>query len=271
VVVEDGQIVSISEPRTRHCPLRDGLYGHPQETVETVRESVERHIRDWGMFTAERIIRTTEYPVSFGVSEILASGISSGIIDAVVCVCEGAGSVVSDDPAVVQGIGAHMTGLVETTPEAPIIAKLEEAGAHVVSKDASMDQLEGYRRAKSLGYERVGITVSGRSSRQGIEIRNEAGGAVCAIASIHNSGMSRGDAQRVASSCDIVTSCASRWAREVVAPRAVMQLGLRIPVLILTQLGKRLALSRLEGFGEPLIVGSGTIPRLAPDQPDPLW
>jgi hypothetical protein len=119
-----------------------------------------------------------------------------------------------------------------------------------------------------MGYRRIGVTITGLEPSAGTRIRRLHPGA--AIAAVHNSGMTRGSAIEVASSCDIATSCASRWAREIIGPRALMQLGMRIPVFILTGLGKELALARMGDFDDPLIVGTGTIPRLDKDQPSPL-
>jgi putative methanogenesis marker protein 8 len=272
VVVQDGRIVSISEPVIRSCPLRSKVYGVKTETAESVRETVEYLIREWGMFTPRRIVRSNECPVSFGVSEILSSGLRHGVLDAVVSVCEGAGTVISADPAVVQGIGAHMTGLIETSPEPAIIQRLLEAGAQILSADdARIDQVSGAALALQVGHGRIGVTISGLLAREASEIRDLCLRKTCALASVHNSGMTRGNAETVASSCDIVTACASKWAREIVGPLAIMQLGLHIPVFILTPLGKELALARLRDFDGPLLVGSGSIPKLDREQPDPLF
>jgi len=118
------------------------------------------------------------------------------------------------------------------------------------------------------GFAAIGATITGLVPSEGPRIREIDPGT--AIASVHNSGISRENAIEVASSCDIVTSCASRWTREIIGPRALMQLGIRIPVFILTDLGKELALARMRDFDEPLIVGSGKIPRLDENQPRPL-
>ncbi len=271
VVVVDGRVISVSPPRTRTCPLRARLYSIEEETEDSVRKTVESYITDWGMFTANRVIRSSVNPVRFGVSEILSAGLRQGILDAVVCVCEGAGTVISADPEVVQGIGAHMTGLVATSPESAIIDKLRDSGVEILSpQDARMDQVAGVRRALEMGYSKLGVTLAGPESSQALGIRDLCRGLVCAIASVHNTGMSRQNAYLVAESCDIVSSCASRWVRETVAKRALMQLGLRIPVLVLTRLGKELALARLREHQDPLIVGAGSIPVLGESQPDPL-
>ena len=268
VLIEDGEIVDVSEPKIERCPLRSKLYGIEEETVESVRKTVRFYIDEWGMFTPHRVVRSESMPVSFGVSEMFASGLRQGVLDCVVTVCEGAGTVISPDFEVVQGIGAHMTGLLETSPEDPIIAKLVDNGVTVLHpEDASMDQASGVLSAVKMGYRRIGVTITGQKPAEGPRIREICGDV--AIASVHNSGMSREAAIQVASSCDIVTSCASRWAREIIGPRALMQLGLGIPVFILTPLGREIALARMKDFDGPLIVGTGDIPKLNEDQPRP--
>lgn len=270
VTIVDGEVVDITEPRTVSCPLRSRVYGIERETRESIRESMEFYIGEWGMFTSNRVVRTEELPISFGITEIFNSCMRRGLIDAVVMVCEGAGTVIADAPDVVQGIGAHMTGLIETSPEPGIIAKLEENGVHVLKPDgATMDQHLGATRAIEMGYRRIGVTVSGHDSLDAKRIRDELG-EVIAIAAVHNTGVSERDAERIASSCDIATSCASRWVRDRVGPRALMQLGMHIPVFILTPLGKELAMARLADFEGPLIVGTGKIPALKKEQPHPL-
>lgn len=271
VVIQDGSIVSIGKPRTTRCPLRSGLYGIEKETVGSVRRTVEFYIHSWGMFTGRRIVRTKSYPISFGISEIFASGLKQGILDAVVSVCEGGGTVISSEPDVVQGIGAHMTGLIRTSPEPSIIQKLVDNGVTVLSPDdARIDQVAGVAKAIKSGHRRIGVTITGRKPSDGPRIRGMCGELDCAMASVHNTGMSQSAARKVASSCDLVTSCASKWAREIVARKSVMQLGLRIPVFVLTVLGKELALARLRDFPKPIIVGAGSIPILAENQPHPL-
>mgnify|MGYP001038284314 CR=1 FL=1 len=271
VVVEDGRIVSLSKPRTARCPLRSSLYGIEKETVGSVRRTVEFYIKCWGMFTGRRVIRTKSYPVSFGISEIFASGLRQGVLDAVVSVCEGAGTVISSEPDVVQGIGAHMTGLIRTSPEPSIIRKLVDAGVTILSPgDAKIDQIAGVAKGVEMGHKSIAVTVTGRKPSDGPRMRTAFGKLECAIASVHNTGMSQSAARKVAASCDLVTSCASKWAREIVARRAVMQLGLRIPVFVLTPLGKELALAGLRDFPKPIIVGAGSIPILAETQPHPL-
>ncbi|MCX8162097.1 MAG: DUF2099 family protein, partial [Candidatus Bathyarchaeota archaeon] len=53
---------------------------------------------------------------------------------------------------------------------------------------------------------------------------------------------------------DVVCASASRLIREIVGSKAVMQLGVAIPVYALTRLGKKLLLSYLTVFEDRIVV-----------------
>ncbi len=271
VTIVDGDIMDITEPKTLSCPLRRTVYGIEKETVNSVRRTVEFYINDWGMFTEKRIVSTDQMPINFGVTEMLASALTHDIIDAVVMVCEGAGTVVSSLPQVVEGIGAHMTGLVETSKEPGIIRKLRSHEVLVLDPEhATMDPIKGLRMGLEEGYKRIAVTITGHEAINTIKLKKEGGRDDCAVIAVHNTGIERNQACILARNCDIVTSCASRWVREEIGPLASMQLGMRIPVFILTDLGKDIALVRLRDFSQPLIVGTGKPPKLGKEQPKPL-
>lgn len=80
---------------------------------KSVKSNIEYRISSFGMCTPEReVLGSTEF-VGFGTSEILSFGLHAGLIDAVVLVCDGAGTVVVTTPSLVQGIGGRMSGLVK--------------------------------------------------------------------------------------------------------------------------------------------------------------
>ncbi len=110
VRVKDGKIEVLTDPLIRRCPLREDLYGFQEESRETVRQALEGHMREMGMYGPDRVLETDRRPVSFGASEIIMDGLIEGLVDAAVVVCEGAGTVVAMRPEVLQAVGAHMTG-----------------------------------------------------------------------------------------------------------------------------------------------------------------
>ncbi len=84
-----------------------------------------------------------------------------GLLDAVVLACDGAGTVIVTKPALVQGIGGRMSGLVKTVPYADVIRRIEENGGIVIDKvHAGLDQTAGVAKASEMGYKNIAVTVA---------------------------------------------------------------------------------------------------------------
>ena len=58
----------------------------------------------------------------------MMTGLTSGLLDTTVTACDGAGTVISNNPNLVQGIGARISGLVETEPIDETINGINERG-----------------------------------------------------------------------------------------------------------------------------------------------
>ena len=116
------------------------------------------------MYGPGRVLELQEKPVSFGASEILADAIVSGLVDAAVVVCEGAGTVVATRQEVLQAIGAHMTGLVQTEPIKEIQDGLEKRGCILLDRLGTVNQVRGFERAMASGFEKIAVTVAGPES-----------------------------------------------------------------------------------------------------------
>ncbi len=97
VVIRDGKVVEVGRPEVDYCPLFAKVRNIQVITPEVVRENMEFRIRDFGMCTPERKMRMKDF-LSFGVSELLGMAVDRGMLDAVVLVCEGAGTAVVSDP-----------------------------------------------------------------------------------------------------------------------------------------------------------------------------
>jgi len=77
----------------------------------------------------------------------MMTGLKRGLIDSTVTVCDGAGTVITDNPELVQGMGALMSGLIETEPIEEIIEGIESRGGIVLDKEkAGIDQVSGLRK-----------------------------------------------------------------------------------------------------------------------------
>jgi putative methanogenesis marker protein 8 len=273
VRIVDGEIEVLTDPQIRRCPLRKEIYGCDEESRTTVEDALRGHMRDLGMYGPGRVLELHEKPVSFGASEVMFDALSEGLLDAAVVVCEGAGTVVVSKPEVLQALGAHMVGLVRTEPIAEIQQGLRERDCILLDDVCTIDQVLGFEVAIDAGFEKVAVTVAGRRASDAMAIRKigERSGKEPAIFAVHTTGISDEEAQSLAESCDLVWSCASRSAREVVGKKSKMQIGISIPVFALTDLGKRLLLNRALHFDGGLVISRADLP-LAPagKQPEPL-
>jgi len=275
VRVRDGEIEVLTDPKVKWCPLRSGLYGHGVESRKTVESVLKRHIEELGMYGPHRVLELSDRPVSFGASEMIADAMRSGLVDAAVVVCEGAGTVVAARPEVVAALGAHMTGLVRTEPIEKIQSGLRERGCILLDDLCTIDQVEGYRRALAAGYEKIVVTITGKRAFEAEEIRRRAstsGGEGPVIFAVHNLDVTADQGEVLAETCDVVWACASRTVREVVGKRAKLQIGISIPVYALTDRGKRLVLNRALHFESGLVMHRATLP-YGPEEklPKPLF
>lgn len=273
VRVRDGKVEVLTEPAIRSCPLRRDLYGIEIESKETVKRVLEEHMAELGMYGPNRVLQLEDKPVSFGASEVLSDALSEGLIDAVVLVSEGAGTVVATKPAVLQAIGAHMTGLIRTEPIEEIQNGLVERGCILVDRQGTVDQVLGFERAVEAGYRRIAVTVAGdrADDARALRKRERALEASATILAVHTTGINDSEAHALAECCDLVWSCASRAVREVAGERALIQIGIAIPVFALTTMGKRLILNRAMHFSGQLVLHRAGLP-IMPEgkQPEPL-
>jgi len=265
VRVRDGEVEVLTDPTVKWCPLRSGLYGHKVESRETVESVLRSHMEELGMYGPHRVLELSERPVSFGASEMIADGMKAALVDAVVVVCEGAGTVIATRPEVVAALGAHMTGLVRTDPMEAVQSGLRERGCILLDDRGTIDQVAGLRLAleEGFGAERVVVTISGKRAFEAEAIRKmapPARGEGAIVFAVHNLDVTEEGARILAEGCDVVWGCASRQVREVAGRRARLQMGISIPVFALTDRGKRLVLNRALAFDERLVMFRATLP-----------
>jgi len=241
VVIEDGKVIDVSEPKLDYCPLFFKKRGIDKFTKEIVRQNVEFRINDFGIFTERREMRMKDF-LSFGISELMGMSVSNGIMDCSVCVCDGSGSAVVDDPELIQGIGGRISGLVETSPIQNVI---KEIGRERVldPETARIDQVAGARKAWNMGYRKIGVTVV--SANEAAIIRHELGNNVI-LFGVHTTGISETDAQMLMDNCDVVTACASKYIWKLGKERGAMQIGTKVPIFALSEIGKEICAMRLQ-------------------------
>ena len=246
VVIENGRIVEIGEPRATFCPLFLKTRGITELNEESIRKNIEFRIQDFGMCTPARKMRMRDF-LSYGISELIGMALSEGMIDAAVLVCEGAGTVVVSEPELAQGIGGRVSGIIETSPIDEIIQAVGRDNV-LDPENATIDQVKGAELAFSLGYRRVAVTVARASDA--LEVRRRFGQKV-AIFAVHTSGLSAEDAEMMFDVSDVITACASRSVRDAARRRALYQVGNKVPVYAASLWGDGLLRARVEMLGRP--------------------
>ena len=265
VVVEDGKVVEVGSPLLTYCRLWEKIRGISELNEQEIKDNIEFRIRDFGMCTWNREIEMEAF-VGFGASETFMTALRRGLLDSTVTVCEGAGTVITANPALVQGIGARLSGVIETTPIDGLIKRIKDKGGETLDPPR-IDQVAGLRKALDLGYERVGVTVSSVEDAQHCRAISEQ----AVMFGVHLTGISREDAEAFCEIADLITACASSHIRALAAEKAVLQAGTAIPIFALTAIGKDLLLERAKEVENPLLLNTMKLPVLPEDrQPKPL-
>jgi putative methanogenesis marker protein 8 len=268
IVIRDGVIVGIGEAQVRECPLAK-RFAHPvpQITRENVRANIEHRMKSFGMCTSRRDVLDTREFVGFGATELLGFASHAGLIDAAVLACDGAGTVIVRETALIQGVGGRMSGLVSTSPIKEVIARIEENGGIVVDKEhASLDQFAGVKRAYKEGFKKVAVTVARPEVAE--KIRKVYPDAI--IFGVHVTGLTREEAESMVAVADLMTACASRTVREVAGAKALLQAGVSVPIFALTKRGKEIIIEKIRQTDEQVLIKPTKLPNLDGKQPDPL-
>lgn len=254
-ISESRGVEVLSEPLVDYCPLHEALYGTKQVDVEAVRKSVEAKISGFGFCCGNRAF-DAEPIVAYGASEMMRFWLEKGLVDCAVVVCEGAGTVITANGRLVQAIGARLTGIIKTSPIREVIGHVEAEGGFVLDKaNARIDQVEGVKRAFDLGFKRVAVSIAGFQAEAISAVRRfEAGADVDALVfSVCNTCVGKANVKHIAKA-DVACASASKLVREGIGSKALLQLGVTIPVYALTAKGKRLVLAYLAGFGDRLVI-----------------
>lgn len=268
IIVSNGKVQQVTFPILTDCPLARRFACPVAEMSEdAVIKNIANRISAFGMCTPSRNLYDDEAFVGFGASELMSSGIRSGMLDCAVIACDGAGTVLVTDPRMVQGIGGRMSGLVRTTPYPRVVTQIVSSGGRVLDeKTGLLDPAAGVSLAIDLGFKRPAVTVAYASDAE--KVRNAAENAV--IIAVHTTGISERDLNRFNEVCDIITGCASQAVRDISAPKSCLQAGTTVPVFAMTSRGKNLILERMKELPYPLLVTHATLPVGGQNQPTPL-
>ena len=269
VRVDGEKVQEAGEPMIEWCPIFDKMRGIKKVTSGAAAENMDFRIKNHGMFSSRRRLEMGTF-VGFGASESMMTGLKAGIIDAAVTVCDGAGSVITANPDLVQGMGGYISGLIETDPIPEVLEGIRARDGHVLSpQDGRIDQIEAAAYAAAAGYKRFAVTVADAASGEKLREMEKLAGVRIMIIGVHLTGLSREDAARLLAVADIVTACASKHIREQVKP--LVQVGTAVPLFGLTRWGKELLVERAKEVEQPLLINTMPLPVLPEKkQPRPL-
>ena len=248
IVIKKGKVTEVGEPKIDYCPLFDKYRGIKKLDSKSIAENIEFRIDDFGMCTPDRVIRMKDF-LSFGVSEILSTLIEDGLIDSVVAVCEGCGTVILTESELVQGIGGRVSGLVSTTP---IPEVMESLGSENIldPEQCTIDQIKGVLKAVDMGYKNIAVTiVSADDAKKLRELGNDLKDINIYIFVVHTTGLSMKDAEVLFENADIITGCASKCTRNTGHERNTYSVGASIPIFGVTETGKKFIERRIEKIG----------------------
>ncbi|MBM5805440.1 MAG: DUF2099 family protein [Candidatus Verstraetearchaeota archaeon] len=269
VVIRSGTVVEVGQPLIKECPLAK-RFNQPVLVIcpETVKANIEYRISSFGMCTKDRaVILEEEDFVLFGASELISCGMRKGLLDCAVVVCDGAGTMIATTPKLVQGTGGRMSGLVKTAPIPEVIRRITANGGKVLDPSrATIDQVKGVAMARELGFKRIAATVT--EPRDAEAIRSQYPDTL--IFGVHLTGVSKKDAERLVTVCDLVTGCASKWVREVAGKVALLQAGSSVPIFVLTRRGKDLVSEKVKETPLRLLIKVERLPYSSDKCPDPL-
>jgi putative methanogenesis marker protein 8 len=262
ITVSAGRVVHITEPKLTFCPLachfikefKNARRSNGKPIKQIIKKAIESQIKEYGFYTGKRLLLMSDITVPYGASEILMCALKKKTIDAAVIVCDGAGTVITDNGDLVQGIGAKMNSLFQTSPIQKTMSRINKLGGHVVSESAAIDQAKGVERAIQMGYKNIAVTVNGYSSLDSlIRVRkHEKKHKVrITILVVCTTGINKKQALQIKKHADMVWACASQEIRSIVGRKAVLQLSKPIPVFVLT--GKGLELTAAYEHGGALL------------------
>ena len=263
ITIKDGKVVDVTEPQVEYCPLFDHHRGITKLTKEVIAENIQFRIDDFGMCTADRQLRMKDF-LSFGISEIMCTLLDENVIDAVVMVLEGCGTLIVTEPELVQGIGGRVSGLVKTSPIPELCEKIGEENI-VNCQTAEINQIEGIKLAIDKGFKNIAVTIALASDALKInELKKEYPDINIYVFVVHTSKKSEEDARILFDSCDVATGCSSKYMREIGYSESIKTVGQSIPIFAKTENGKKFLEMRLEKIG-------GEKPKKEnPDLPYPL-
>lgn len=250
VVIENGEVVSIGEPLVEYCPIFDKIDNAKQLDKDFIKWNMEKRIREFGMCTADRVVKMPDM-MSFGISEILKTNRELGLIDCVVGVCEGVGTLLITDPEIIQGVGGRVSALVSTTPIPEVIEKVGTENV-LNPETADLDPIKGLEMAIEKGFKNIAVTILPSKTVKELREYPSPDDVNVYIFVAHTTNASDEEAQIVFENADVVTACASDKIRDYAEKEEVYYSGSKVPIFAVTEKGREFLDNRLKKIGKPL-------------------
>lgn len=204
-----------------------------------------------GYFDTNRPLNSCEANVLFGASETMSSAFKSNMIDAAVIVSNNLGTIITTNEFNTQGAVKRMTGLFHTSPNEDIInTAYRENIIPVFPYTASIDQLEGVKKAISLGYKRIAVSVAAADNylHEKLAELEKAYDVKIYKFGLCSTGIDYDTANIMKEYADVVWSCASKYVKELIEPSAIAQVGIKIPVHVMTKQGWEIIKNHLQNM-----------------------
>lgn len=279
----------------KYCPLMIKLLeevGHKKSTelISSIKEGdqqsssrlmcklIDEVVIKGGYFDTTRPLNSCEANVLFGASETISSGFKSNLLDAAVIVSNNLGTIITTNSSNTQGAVKRMTGLFYTTPNEEIMNTAKNSDIiPVFPYTGEIDQITGLKEAIKKGYKKIAVTFAANDNTLLRYIKDlEQSEITIYKFGLCSTGITEQTAKTMQENADIIWSCASKYVKEIIEPNAIAQVGIKIPVHIMTKKGWDLVRNHLElmnnnlenvslstGENKPVLLNSnGTIKKL---------
>ena len=211
-----------------------------KKQTQTMCELINEIVIKGGYFDTNRSLNSCEANVLFGASETMSSAFKTGMIDAAVIVSNNLGTIIATNEFNIQGAVRRMTGLFYTSPNETIVnTALEEGIIPVFPYTASIDQLEGVKKAIELGYQKIAVSVASHDNylHEQLAELEKLNNITIYKFGLCSTGIDKNTAEKMQSNADVIWSCASKYVKELIEPNSLAQVGIKIPVHIMTKQG----------------------------------
>lgn len=269
----DGQLQAVKATPIpiKHCPLMIKLLKevggesaenilktlqteNEQEQTKNICQLINEVVIKGGYFDTNRPLNSCEANVLFGASETISSAMEEGLLDCSVIVSNNLGSIITTNASNTQGAVKRMTGLFYSSPSEKLLKTAEEAKIiPVFPYTAKIDQLAGVKEAIRRGFKNIAVSVAWQDNILHEKLKKlERKGVKIFKFGLCSTGIEKEAALAMKNNADIVWSCASKYVKEYIAPNAIAQVGIKIPVYIMTEEGLRLVLNHLQKLDKSL-------------------